>query len=94
MKTTIERPAPLTWKRIPDGFHNNRPMYEYEAVDGGIRYYIYHAIDAGFGLSISYADGTSKPDDLKMHGIMWMRALSRCKAYAENDRAIRKGQKR
>lgn len=90
----IERPAPLEWKRIPDGFHNNRPMYEYEAVDNGIRYHIYRAIDrGGFGLSISYATRSGVPDDLKMSGIMWLRALSRCKAYAENDRAIRAAQK-
>ncbi len=84
-----DRAYPLQWKRIPDGTHNGRPMYEYEGLDGGIRYYIYRSIDRGFGLSISYTDRVD-PNDPKMRNIMWMRALSRCKAYAENDRAIRK----
>lgn len=78
----------LIWKRIPDGEHNGRPMYEYEAIDNGIRYHIYRSTDAGFGLSISFAGGSGCPSDAR-HGIMWLRTLYRCKAFAEDDHAAR-----
>ena len=76
----------LNWKRIPDGEHNGRPVYEYEAVDNGIRYHIYWSTDSGFGLSISYYDnrGDCPPD--ASYGIAWARTLTRCKALAEKYR--------
>ena len=75
----------LDWKRILDCEHNGRPVYEYEAVDNGIRYHIYWSCDAGFGLSISYYDGRGNPPDAPT-SIAWWRALYRCKEAAERYR--------
>lgn len=74
--------ANLNWKRIADGDYNGRPVYEYEAILNSIRYHIYWSCDAGFGLSIAYSDRSGQPDDVS-HGIKWLRALYRCKEYAE-----------
>lgn len=75
----------LGWNKIRDGEHNDRPVYEYETVHAGIKYHIYWAYDRGgtFGLSISYADRSGYPDDVR-HGIMWLKTLKNCKAWAEN----------
>lgn len=72
----------LNWTRIADGEYNGRSVYEYEAIENGIRYHIYWSSNAGFGLSIAYADRNGKPDNV-CKGIRWLRALYRCKEYAE-----------
>jgi hypothetical protein len=82
--------ASLNWTRIKDGTHGDRPVYEYEAVSGGIKYHVWWACDRGgmFGLSISYADRSGYPDDVRS-GIMWLRSLKNCKSWAEDYAAKR-----
>jgi hypothetical protein len=55
---------------------------EYQAEVAGIRFYIYHASDAGFGLSaLRLSDHKNLNSS---HGISWCRTKKRCVALAEN----------
>lgn len=79
----------LVWKRVRDGYHNGRPVYDYHASSGDRRYHITWAYDHGgmFGYS---AHG--KDDYLtKRHGIIWARTLKFCKAACEEIEEIEKG---
>jgi len=65
-----------------DGEHNGRPCYDYTATHGGLKFFITWASDAGFGYSISFADGRGKPDWAPRR-IVWCRTLKFCKASCE-----------
>lgn len=73
--------APLEWTREKDGTDNQgRPMYDYRARWGSVRFHITKSTDAGFGISI-YDD---KADNyVGYHGIAWLGTLGRCKDKAE-----------
>ena len=59
-----------------------REKSEYQAEISGIRFYIYHARDAGFGfVATRLADHKNLNSDYG--GISWCRTRKRCVAYAE-----------
>jgi len=59
-----------------------REKSEYQAEIAGIKFYIYHASDAGFGLSATRL--SDRKTMTSSHGIAWCRTKKRCVAYAEN----------
>jgi hypothetical protein len=59
-----------------------REKSEYQAEVSGIRFYIYHASDAGFGLAATRLSDSKHLNS--PHGISWCRTKKRCVAYAEN----------
>lgn len=72
---------PMKWTRKLDGYHNDRPLYDYEARLGSVRFSICKSTEGGFGLSV-YDEAAHKYVTPR-HGITWLRTLGRCKAEAE-----------
>lgn len=71
----------LTWTRELDGEHNGRPMYQYRARVGAVRFSIVKSTDSGFGLSVF--NETTREYLTPRHGISWLFTLKRCKAEAD-----------
>ena len=76
-KKAWEVVAGLEWTRENDGEDNSgRPMYEYHAKHGNIKFDIVKSTDAGFGISVYDHDAHKY---LTHHfGIEWRRTLGNC----------------
>jgi len=77
-KKSWEVVAGLEWTREQDGTDNSgRPMYEYHAKHGNIKFDIVKSTDAGFGISVHDGDKY-----LTHHSIEWRRTLGNCQGRA------------
>ena len=83
----VAEPKPgetLVWARVRDGEHNDKPVYEYEALAGNRKYRIVWAITVGFGLSAYRRRPDGQNESLNERGgIVWCHTLKSCKARAE-----------
>ena len=88
----LEKATGLAWVREQDGFDNSdRPMYDYRAQHGDIRFHITKAVDAGFGLSVHHKT-LGYLHRGYVGNIMWLRTLGNCiDRSAEIMKSVRDG---